>query len=362
MATDSLIADTTARIFADLGDPRAVNAASDDGWKRDLWRALEDAGLPLLWVPETAGGAGASFVEGLAALEAAGAAACAVPLADTMTAAWLAAAAGLEVPTGPLALMPAAENAVLDDDGRITGAWRDVPFASMADHHLAVLADGGGGYHVALLVRPSDVVSGTGLAGDERGDVRVSDAMPFACAPLPAMIGHDGPLLVAAAGRAALMAGALGALVGLSVDYAGERVAFGRPIGKFQAVQQALARLAGEAAAASVAAQASGWALDSATKLAEAEIDVAAAKVRAGEAAGAGSAIAHQVHGAIGFTAEHVLHRYTHRLWSWRDEYGSESLWAERLGRRIAAAGGDGFWGLLTGVPEPTLQAGGAWA
>lgn len=132
MTTDSLIADTTARIFADLGDPRAVNAASDDGWKGDLWRALEDAGLPLLWVPEASGGAGASFVEGLAALEAAGAAACALPLADTMTAAWLAAAAGLDVPAGPLALLPAG-NAVLDDDGRVTGAWRNVSFASLAD-------------------------------------------------------------------------------------------------------------------------------------------------------------------------------------------------------------------------------------
>ena len=360
MSSDSLIADTTARIFADLGDPRAINAAPDDGWKRSLWRALEEAGLPLLWVPEDAGGAGASFVEGLAALEAAGAAACAVPLADTMTAAWLAAAAGLDVPAGPLALLPAGENAVLDDDGCVTGAWRAVPFASLADHHVAVLADGKGRDHVAVLARPDAVAAGTGLAGDERGDVRLSAAAPVARAPLPATVGRDGPLLVAAAGRAALMAGALGTLVGLSVDYAGERVAFGRAIGKFQAVQQALARLAGEAAAASVAAQAAGWALDA--SFVQAEFDVAAAKVRAGEAAGAGSAIAHQVHGAIGFTAEHVLHRFTHRLWSWRDEYGSESLWAERLGRCIAAAGDEGFWGLLTGVPEPTLQAGGAWA
>jgi alkylation response protein AidB-like acyl-CoA dehydrogenase len=53
-----------------------------------------------------------------------------------------------------------------------------------------------------------------------------------------------------AVARACQMAGALQAILARSVAYAGERVAFDRPIGKFQAIQHALARLAGEAAAA----------------------------------------------------------------------------------------------------------------
>ena len=44
-----------------------------------------------------------------------------------------------------------------------------------------------------------------------------------------------------------------------------------------------------------------------------------------GEAAGIGAAIAHQMHGAIGFTQEHQLHYLTRRLWSWRDEFGNEA-------------------------------------
>ena len=75
---------------------------------------------------------------------------------------------------------------------------------------------------------------------------------------------------------------------------------------------------------------------------------VAGAKVRVGEAAGAGAAIAHQVHGAMGFTFEHRLHQFTRRLWSWRDEYGQESEWAIRLGRMVAAAGADALWPSLT--------------
>ena len=47
-----------------------------------------------------------------------------------------------------------------------------------------------------------------------------------------------------------------------------------------------------------------------------------------GEAAGTGAAIAHQVHGAMGFTYEHSLHHATRRLWAWREEFGNEAVWA----------------------------------
>ena len=71
------------------------------------------------------------------------------------------------------------------------------------------------------------------------------------------------------------------------------------------------------------------------------------AKIRVSEAATEGASIGHQVHGAIGFTKEHVLHRFTLRLWSWRDDFGNESDWAVRLGRMIAAKGADDLWPLV---------------
>ena len=356
MVADSLIADTTARIFADLADPRTVNAARDDAWKDEVWQALVDAGLPLLWVPEEAGGIGASFVEGLAALEAAGAKACAVPLAETMAGAWLLARAGLQAPTKRLALLPPGLR--FDEAGRLWGHGGAVPFGSGAECLVGVVEGADDAVHVVLVERPSRMECSEDLAGDERGSARFDGALPVVDATLSGEVGRDDLLLLAAAARTALMAGALGALLEMSVDYAQEREAFGRTISRFQAVQHLLARLAGEAAAASVAAQAAGWALDRAEgPLADALLDVAAAKVRVGEAAGVGAAIAHQVHGAIGFTAEHVLHRFTHRLWSWRDDYGSETFWAEELGRHVAAAGVEGFWGCLTGNPEPTSRS-----
>jgi alkylation response protein AidB-like acyl-CoA dehydrogenase len=76
-------------------------------------------------------------------------------------------------------------------------------------------------------------------------------------------------------------------------------------------------------------------------------LEAASAKIRAGEAAAEGTAIAHQVFGAIGFTNEHVLHRFTLRMLAWRDDFGSESHWAAALGGMISARGADKFWTML---------------
>jgi acyl-CoA dehydrogenase len=101
-----------------------------------------------------------------------------------------------------------------------------------------------------------------------------------------------------------------------------------------------------EAAAALVAVQSAARAAAEARP--SAEFAAAAAKIRAGIAAGRTAEIAHQVHGAIGFTHEHSLHRLTRRLWSWRDEFGDESFWSRELGSRLLAAGAEALWPAMT--------------
>jgi len=113
-------------------------------------------------------------------------------------------------------------------------------------------------------------------------------------------------------------------------------------------VQHNLARLAGEVAAALTAAGSAADAIASADAFDDAIfLEAAAAKIRSAEAAQEGAAIAHQVHGAIGFTREHVLHRFTLRALGWRDDFGNESHWALELGKRVASRGADAFWPLL---------------
>ena len=76
-------------------------------------------------------------------------------------------------------------------------------------------------------------------------------------------------------------------------------------------------------------------------------LEAASAKIRCSEAAEKGGAIAHQVHGAIGFTTEHILHRYSLRALAWRDDFGNESFWAVELGKLVAARGADELWPLV---------------
>jgi acyl-CoA dehydrogenase len=53
------------------------------------------------------------------------------------------------------------------------------------------------------------------------------------------------------------------------------------------------------------------------------------------------------VFGAIGFTKEHVLHRFTTRMLAWRDDFGNESWWAAELGKHVAKRGADEFWPMV---------------
>jgi len=346
----NIVAETAARIFADLADPQTVNSAKSDAWKGDLWRALEEAGLTLAWVPDTLGGAGASLADGFEVLGVAGRFAAPVAIAETLLAGWLLARAGIAAPAGPMTVAPvrAPDRITLNADGSLSGRARGVPFATDADH-FAVFAHASTGAHIALIPAGSTRIAvGRTLAGDPLCDITLERVKPLRTAAAPAGLDQTAFLLMGSVVRAVETAGALEAILGMAVRYANDRVAFERPIAKFQAVQHSLARLAGEVSAAMMA---SGSAADT---IAASEIfsdatflEAAAAKIRASEAAQEGSAIAHQVHGAIGFTKEYILHRFTLRLLSWRDDFGNESYWAVELGNRVAKSGADALWPLL---------------
>jgi alkylation response protein AidB-like acyl-CoA dehydrogenase len=343
--TDNIIVDTATRILQDLCEPHTVNEAEHGVWPKPLWDALEESGLTLTWVPDELGGAGAALADGFAVLRAAGRFAAPVPLAETLMAGWLLTKAGIAVPGGPLTVAPihADGRIALTADGALSGRARRVPFARNAGY-IAVLARRGNETVAALVaVAGLPISQATSLAGEPRDDVSFDGAVPMAVRP--AAVDQDLLVSFGAAVRLQQMAGALEKVLEQSVQYALDRVQFGRPIAKFQTVQHNLATLAGEVAAASAAADAAAEAC-ARPELAIGEIAIA--KVRGGEAAGTGAAIAHQVHGAMGFTHEHSLHHATRRLWSWREEFGNEAVWAARLGRMVAQHGAEGLWPFIT--------------
>ncbi|WP_433148853.1 acyl-CoA dehydrogenase family protein [Actinomadura nitritigenes] len=316
----------------------ARHADPGEGWNPRLWDELERVGVTLLPVPEERGGAGADLATTAEVLRVLGRRAAAVPLAETaLLAGWLLAEAGADVPSGPLTAAVAGPDVALrQDDGAwtLTGTLPRVPWARHAEG-IAVLVAG----HVAFVPRGGyEVDEGANLAGEPRDTVHLHDAAParvLASEATARAFRERGAL-----GRAALMAGAMETATDLAVRYAGERVQFGRPLARFQAVQQHLAEMAGETLMATVAAQA---AAAEGTGFA-----IAAAKAAASEAAGTVCRLAHQVHGAIGFTDEHGLRHATTRLWAWRDECGNEAEWGEALGARAVDAGTGGLWPLIT--------------
>lgn len=202
------------------------------------------------------------------------------------------------------------------------------------------------------LAQPGNVrvSAGTNLAGEPRDQVAFSDAR-VALRIDDQLPGLDEPLRhLGALARSAAIAGALESALVQSVRYANERIQFGRPIAAFQAIQHSLAILAAETVAARTSALVAAASAPSiaAGDTSRAGFDIAVAKLRCSEAATRGAPIAHQVHGAIGFTREHPLHRATCRLWAWRAEHGSDSQWAEQLGGAAIAAGSRALWPALT--------------
>ena len=368
MTTDSIVAETATRLFRDHCDPQVVIAARGDGWKADAWSAIEAAGLPLAWVPDDLGGAGADIADGFAVLRETGRFAVALPVAETLLAGWLLSRAGVAAPAGAMACGPArdGDHLTVARDGPLSGRLRGIAFGKEAKHFAVLAMREGGGSAVALLsaegLRISD---GAGPAGDPLDTIVLDRVRPLAMEDT--RLDGGTLLLMGAAVRSMQMAGALEAILDISVRYANERVAFGKPIAKFQAVQHNLARLAGETAAAlaaagsaadAIAGQSSSGFPPPLTPPRKGEgnrsanddalfLEVASAKIRVGESAGEGAAIAHQVLGAIGYTREHILHRFTQRLWAWRDDFGNESQWAVKLGHRVAANGADALWPML---------------
>lgn len=332
-----MLTDTVGRLLGDVVTPEALARAEERVWPAALWDALETSGLTRPLVSEAQGGAGGGWDEAWVLVHAAGRHGAPVPLAETIVAGWLVEQVGLDVPDGPLTLVPDA-GALRIAGGRVSGAAARVPWGEAAGHVVVVA----GGQLALVAGRDASVVAGANLAREPRDGLHF-DGAPARVAPLgalaPDVVRRTGALM-----RAAQIAGGLETLLSASVRYANERVQFGRPIGKFQAIQQQLAVLAEHAAAAGTAAEVAFAAM----ARGDAAFETAVAKVRCGEAAEAGAAIAHAVHGAIGFTYEHVLQFTTRRLWSWRAEFGGESVWAAEIGRAVAARGADALWADLT--------------
>ena len=351
-----MLLESMGRLFEDKCTKQVVDAAETGVFAADLWRAVSETGVPLAALPESAGGADAEWADLYAALRVAGRFSAPIPLAETMLAGWIASSAGLDISDGPMTVGPvrASDRLTLTRDGngwRLSGTASRLPYASFAER-IVLIADGPDG-ELAVVLEGSagpTATKGKNIAHESR-ETLTFDGFRLsadAAAPLTGGVSRAALYRRGALARATMMSGALERAMDLAVTYAQERVQFGRPISKFQAVQQNLAVLSEQTAVAVAAANVGIEALSCGDPERE-EFLIAVAKTRVGEAATLACELAHQVHGAIGFTKEYSLQLATRRLWSWREEFGGDPEWAAKVGTYICGKGADQLWPILTG-------------
>ncbi len=302
--------------------PADVRAIEAGGEHRPLWNVIAASGFLELMASEDAGGAGLDLRGVLPIFMALGAHAVPLPVGQAIALRALLPAEE-PVPDG----LPTFAPALTRDAGGNLIAPR-VPFGALAD---VVLGAMDGEFWLldvhAAQRRPS------GIHRDATADLRWTNGCN-AGRKLSGAAPATGLVAWGAALHAALLAGALGRSFGLALQYGNDRSQFGRPIGKFQAIQHQLAVMAEHVAAAQMAASAAFVSGRTVPTL----LAAALAKARASDAVTEVASIAHAVHGAIGVTEEYDLQLFTRRLHAWRMSHGSEDHWHRFIGEQVLSA------------------------
>jgi acyl-CoA dehydrogenase len=297
------------------------------------WTALAASGLTRVGLAEEFGGVGGELSDAVTVIVKVAQAGLDGPLTESLLmASHLATSTGAALPEGTLS----AGIAHVPLIGSHPGQQLDIASTTAGDttrcDYLWVVGPIVGGGAALLCTKP-------GIGGPTISSV-------IDCDPSLAVETE----LLGALGRSAQILGALRACLHLSCSYTAARTQFGRPLSSHQVVQHSLAAMAAEVAAAETAVQSAvdhtanaGACLD-----AEPSLAIAAAKVQTSIAASGVAQSAHQLHGAMGLTAEYPLQHFTSRLWAWRDEYGSEFTWSSHIAELVHSRYDGDIWRTLT--------------
>lgn len=347
------IIDTTEKIMDKYSTKDVINNSEGGQWATHLWSQLVESGMITVAIPEELGGNGGDFSDAFSMLRIAGKYSAPIPLAETFIANWMMAEHGERITDEIITIAyPVESNFVKfiqnDDGWIISGKLRDVPWARFANK-MVVFGETDKGSIISLIsLNHARIFSGNNLAGDPRDDVIFENVYLQDCNLIKVNMKDQLETLsyAGALTRCVMMAGALETVLKIAIRHTSERSQFGKSLNRFQAIQQHIAILAGETAAASMA---SDYAVQS-FSMGNYSNELAFAKVRINEAAGKVAQLAHQILAAIGFTYEHTLHHSTRRLWAWRDEYGTESEWQKVITKKLMNLEKNQLWSMITNV------------
>lgn len=321
--------DSLDKLLGDLDMPREVRlwneqlAAGHAPDTQKVWDALQTSGFLDVLVPEQAGGAGLGWSDAWQVLFAVGRHGLPLPVGATLYA--RAVMAGLELtPLNDLITMSGFVQHGPDGVMLV----RDLPAARLAQY--AMVQD-----HDTIYMLPLSEATLTDMGGPGCFDAQASWARSVVNQSVLGTVERDRLSGGLALALAAQIAGAADRALALTLQYANERSQFGKPIGKFQAVQQQLAQMAqwvfSARMASQIGAQSKDWRI--------AMLPAAIAKTQASAVAAPIAEVAHAVHAAIGITAEYDLQLYTRRLYEWARLGGGQPHWARYVGQQAAPSG-----------------------
>jgi len=322
---DPMLADSVEEFLAGHCNLQAVRRIEAGAPAQALWDQLLESGFADALVSTDAGGSGLRLLEAAPIFLGCGRHAVPLPLAHTALVRAVLAQRQLEIPAGPITI---ASQVHWQSDGGIQAAA--VPYARTAQWVLVHTEEENMLLPLAA-ARTVQCEPGV-LSGDVHWSAQPEDAIVWS------RVWSAGMAVdwraAAAVLTAAQIAGAMERVCEMTIAYANERVQFGKPIGKLQAIQQQVSVLAEHTFACKTAVLMGLCGGDESMHRID-DLRAAVAKARTSEAVVTATSIAHAVHGAIGVSEEYDLQMLTRALHAWRAQYGSEGYWNARLGAAL---------------------------
>jgi alkylation response protein AidB-like acyl-CoA dehydrogenase len=325
--------DSAEKLFAQVCTPAIIRKIEQGANTESLWLELSAVGFGDALLPESADGAGLRLTDVWPLFFSMGRHAVPLPYAHTLLArAWLqqvfglgtdgaARVSGNRLPQGSITFAPF--QTIKSSKGLQA---HSVGFGMTADWVLAQCA-------AEVWLLPVAKASRTCSGGYGSLDADLFWSEDIAKASLLGNWNTPQFQELAALSLAALIAGASDRVFEMTLAWANQREQFGKPIGRFQALQQQISEVAeqvfGARMAAEMSCRSANWQPVSAlAALAKAQTSQAVARI---------VSVAHAVHGAIGVTQEFDLQLYTRRLTEWAKAGGGAEYWSQYLGQQLLA-------------------------
>ncbi|MFP3918237.1 acyl-CoA dehydrogenase [Lysinibacillus telephonicus] len=330
------------KIFKDCADKETVDLLEEGKWAENLWELLAENEMLNFALLEEHGGVGGDLDCIFNVYRLVGRYAVPIPFVEHTLANFTLETSGLSPITERATILIDEEQMLELQEDRLSGLLHNVPWARHMQQLVTAAKQQDDYYIVQIPLENAAITKQINLAAEPRDSITFNNAAVIQKIVVPYELIQSLKKINTAA-NIAKMSGALEKANELTVQYSKERQQFGRPIHRFQLIQQHIAILAGETAITNTSVD------NMISALAEGreEYEVALARLRIDDSSRIVATSAHQVHAAIGVTHEHNLHYYTRRLWSWREEGYTSYYWKKVLAQTLLQSEMD-LWEFIT--------------